>query len=489
MAAIIEVGPEDSLATIRAKLLAASEPAALLVIERGTPALRLGPGAKVLARLSRETRLRVAVVTQDASVRDAMAAAGFSVFASVAAAQQARRWRTPQPLGGRALRRRHQRPSQGSQAALVPQLLALLFVIAFTGILGLGAAMLLPEANVVLDPASTRVEAAVTAAVVPGLGGVDYGSAAIPGRRVVVTVHGSWSQPVFSRQDVPDKRASGVVLLVNRRATPVTVPAGTVVRTGSGQAVRYRTLKEVSLPGVAGATVAVQVEAIDPGPQGNVGPYLVNTIDGPLAAQLSVVNEQPIEGGTVRQAGVVTQADRERVRAALLQRLDAEAHAAVQEQLGPGEFPIRESLVRERILNEGYDKLLGELADQLTVTLSVEYSELVFSGEDVSKIALAGLQGVVPGGYQLTPQGLETDIIGAEPGQAGWLVHALARGIARAQIDPGDVRRAIAGLPAEAAAGILQERFPLASPPVVEIWPAWLSTLPQVGIRIHVEVR
>jgi len=107
----------------------------------------------------------------------------------------------------------------------------------------------------------------------------------------------------------------------------------------------------------------------------------------------------------------------------------------------------------------------------------------------VSKIALAGLQGVVPGGYQLTPQGLETDIIGAEPGQAGWLVHVLARGIARAQIDPGDVRRAIAGLPAEAAVGILQERFPLASPPVVEIWPAWLGTLPQVGIRIHVEVR
>ncbi|NPV07273.1 MAG: hypothetical protein HPY83_04830 [Anaerolineae bacterium] len=492
MAEIVEALPDEPLSAIRSKLLAATERDVILVVPRGTRSMQTAVGAKVVARAVLDHRLRLAIVTHDSATYRHARDAGLSVFSSLERAETARRWRTPSRPTSIAERRR---PAQ-SDAAVAPdthswaeRLLGLSLLVALLVAVGGGTAFLLPEATVRVRPASQELAAEVRLSVVPGLEQVDYEAVAIPGRSITAVLTGTGSQATTSRRDVPDARATGTVVLVNQRALPVTVPAGTIVTTASGVPVRFRTTVEVQLPGVRGSSAPVPVEAVDPGPQGNVGAYLINRVEGTLASQISVVNEEPTQGGSVRQVGAVTEADRERLRQALLQRLEQEAHTVVQSMLEPGDIAIRESLRRTRILGEGYDKMLGEAAEQITLTIRAEFEEIAFAEGDANRIALAGLQGAVPEGYQLLAEGLRFQITSTERSDNGTLlVTVVASGIVRARVDPGQVRDLVLGLPREEAESRLNQAFALAEPARVSTRPGWAASVPRFGFRVHVDL-
>lgn len=494
MAEVVNALPDEPLAAIRAKVLAVPERAVVLVVPRGTRALQSAVGAKVLARAVHDYRLRLAVVTQDAEVYSYLRAAGLSVFASVERAEAARRWTVPpRPQGPEDQRRPRTdagtRSDPEASRSWAESALGLGLLLALLLAVGLGAAFLLPEATIRVRPATQDLAAEVRLSVVPDLEELDYEMVAIPGRRITTVITGTGSQATTSRRDVPDAPATGNVLLINQRAVAVTVPAGTIVATGTGVSVRFRTTSEAQLPGQVGASVSVPVEAVDPGPQGNVGPYLINRVEGSLATQLSVVNEQPTSGGTIRQIGSVTEADRERLRQSLLQRLEVEAQSALQSLLEPGEAAIPGTLVRTRILGEGYDRILGEAAEQITLTLRAEFEELAFSQADASRIALAGLQGAVPSGYELLAEGLSFQIGSSEVDEAGTPVIAVvATGRVRALVEPAEVEAMVLGRPVEEAESILSRSFALAEPATVSTTPGWVRSVPSFGFRVHTEL-
>ncbi|MGQ9555316.1 MAG: baseplate J/gp47 family protein [Anaerolineae bacterium] len=491
MAHLIDVAPEETLVAIRSKLIAAPERDVLLVVPRGTKALQSAVGAKIIARAALDCRLRFAIVTRDAEVHRYAEEAGLSVFSRVGGAERAKRWRTPKVRSRQAATltstSRRARPDTRSWPE---RLLGMLLLLVLLFGVGAASALLIPEGSVAVRPAKQAIAATVRLAVQPGLEDVDYGSVAIPGRIVTTIVQGTWSQPTTSRMDTPDQKATGTALFVNQLATPITLPVGTIVSTGSGVPIRFRTTAEAQLPGQRGATIQVPIEAIDPGPQGNVGAYLINTIPGLASSHVSVINEQPTQGGSVRQVGVVTQADKDRLRAGLLQRLDSEAHNALQSLLEPGEIAPRETLVQRRIFGEGYDKMLDEAADQLTMTLRVEYEELAFKGIDANRIALAGLQGVVPEGYRLTAEGLSFEITAVELDEnRNLFLTVTTKGIAQATLDDGDVRSLVLGKTPQEAQRLLSESLPLAEPAEVRLSPSWSPTLPRFPFRVRVSIR
>lgn len=494
MAEVVNALPDEPLAAIRAKALAIPERAVILVVPRGTQALRTPVGAKVLARTVLDYRLRLAVVTQDPETYAQMRAVGLSVFASVERAEAARRWAMPPRSTGlegthrqgfEAQARANAQPSQswGEKLLAFGLLFALLLAV------GAGTTVLLPEATIRVRPATQDIAAEVTLSVVPDLEEIDYQSVAIPGRLISTVITGTGSQATTSRRDVPDAPATGTVLLINQRAIAVTVPEGTIVTTGSGVSVRFRTTAEVQLPAVSGASVAVPVEAVDAGPEGNVGSYLINRVEGSLAAQISVVNEQPTTGGTLRQVGAVTEDDRARLRESLLQRLDIEARSVLQSQLAAAEVAVPESLNRTAILGEGYDRILGESAEQITLTLRAEYEEIVFSQTDASRIALAGLQGAVPEGYELLPEGLSFQVASTEVDGAGTpVITMVATGKMRAVVDPAEVKALAQGKSVADAERAIDGALPLAEPPTVSTSPGWVRTVPSLGFRVRVDL-
>ena len=488
MASIIEVATEESLVAIRSKLAASPERDVILVVPRGTHSLRTPVGAKILARAVLDHRLRMAVVTRDGQIGRYARQAGLSVFGTVKQAGGARRWRTPPNPEREARPEAPVGPSPTSRS-WSEHLLVLMLALILLGAVGVGSALLIPKGVVIVRPDRKTLAVEVRVAVLPDLDSISYEQVAISGRTVRTVVQGTWSQPTTSRKDVPDQPAKGIVLFINQRSAPVTLPAGTVVSTGSGAPVRFRTTEEAQLPGQRGASVAVPIEAVDPGPQGNVGPYLINTVQGPIAPHVSVINELPTEGGTVRQAGVVTEADRERLRLALLQRLESEAHRAIQDQLEPNQLAARETLRLVRVFGEGYDRLLGEAAEQLTVTLRAEYEETAFSALDANHMALAGLEGAVPDGYRLLAEGLSFAVTAWETDEAGNLFVSLsAQGTACAELDRAAIRSLVLGRQVDEARQLLNETLPLAEPAVVRVSPGWADALPRVGFRVRVDI-
>jgi len=494
LAEVVNALPDEPLAAIRAKALATPERAVILVVPRGTRALQSPVGAKVLARTVLDYRLRLAIVTQDPETYAQMRAVGLSVFASVDRAEAARRWSTPPRSAGPENGRgqglesvaRAGRPDRQSMAE---RLLALGLLLVLLLAVGVGTAVLLPEATISVRPATQDLAAEVLLSVVTDLEEIDYESVAIPGRLVGTVITGTGSQATTSRRDIADAPASGTVLLINQRAMPVTVPAGTVVSTGSGVPVRFRTTAEAQLPGQSGASVTVPVEAMDPGPSGNVGTYLINRVEGALASQVGVMNEQPTSGGTMRQVGAVTEADRERLRDSLLQRLEVEANAALQAQLAEGEVAVPATLGRTAILGEGYDRILGESAEQITLTLRAEFQEVAFSKTDAGRIALAGLQGAVPEGYQLLPEGLTFEVASTEVDGTGTPVIAMvATGRVRALVASDEVKAMVLGRPVAEAAAVLEASLPLAETPQISTSPGWVRSIPSLGFRVHVEM-
>lgn len=118
-------------------------------------------------------------------------------------------------------------------------------------------------------------------------------------------VEGRGETPASGRIDVLDAQATGRVVFANKTNSPVVVPKGTIVRTGSGTVVRFATTSDVQLPGSLYASAPVGIVALEPGPVGNVQALTINVVEGEVAMRVDVLNDAPTSGGTVKGVPVV----------------------------------------------------------------------------------------------------------------------------------------------------------------------------------------
>ncbi|MFN3929511.1 MAG: baseplate J/gp47 family protein, partial [Thermoflexus sp.] len=210
---------------------------------------------------------------------------------------------------------------------------------------------LFPSAEVTLKPQGQPVAITETLTADPRLAARDLRRGAIPAYPVAVIVEGRAETQATGRQEQPADYAQGQVVLVNQTARPVEVPAGTVVRAASGNVtVRFVISPSVTVPAGFGATAVAQVRALEPGPVGNVGPNQINLVEGPLAFALRVSNPEPLSGGRLKIVPVVTAADRDRVREALIAQLRQQGYAQMLAGLEPQDCVLPQTLQVEVLL-------------------------------------------------------------------------------------------------------------------------------------------
>ncbi len=448
------------------------------------------------------------LVTQDSDVRDHAAELGLPCFDSLPASRRPWRYRKPRPLP--ATPRRQPPPDPDPLPLPLPPFLhppapasgagvravarvggRLLRPVAFSlalAAVAVAALIALPGAAVQVSPLTRPINLTLplTAAVDPGQ------AADLPAREVAVELESSLRIPTTGLTDVPSTRASGSVTFTSLINQPVSVPAGTGVRTTSGGQARFLTTQPAQAPAGPGQTVQVPIQAAEPGPQGNVAAEQINAVEGPLGLQLAVINPQPTSGGGVEQRSAVSPDDQARVRAQLLAEMQQSAIASLAGQLGPYDMLPAQSVTVTRILAETYDRFPGEQSDTLALTLRVRVTGLAVDeslARDLAFEKLAALGrsqfgqtfALAPGSQsytrlsdpQVDPAGLVT-----------FRVSAGAR-VAR-QINPGQVRLALRGLTPAEAAGRLAATQPISRAPQIEIWPAWYPRLPLLPFRIRV---
>lgn len=512
---VIHLARGDDINIVQAKLRAVPKRRAVLVVPGGTHLLRREVDFALLRRCVAEQGLAIALVSNDPQVRALARRHSFPIFGSVGRAQKkARTLRQPSALSRTLTADRRPPLSQQSavgrrpSAALLSHqlsagqgswedwLLLLVLILGMALVAAGGAFLVWPQATVTIVPAGGTLEQLVQLTADPSIELVDEEAAKIPARLIRKEVKGQAQVSTLAREDVPDVKATGQVVFINRTNEPVEIPQGTIVATSAGTIIKFATVEKVTLAAGVGSTVRVGIEALDPGPSGNVGPFLINRVaDAALALKVRVTNEQPTEGGSVKQVGVVTAADKERLRATLLQQLRQEAHAQLESDLSPQEFLPIES-VSVVVLDETYDHLLGEATDSLGLTMRVQARGIAFDLTQAQRVARAALERAVPAGHTLKPGSFHAEVVRAamvapdsEKGRLPRVqVVMKARGWTEAAITPGQVIHIVQGKSIPDAIAQLQASLPLKKPPLVSVEPEWWDRVPWLPFRIRVIV-
>ncbi len=515
MTATLQLAPQDTLPGIISRWRAADPAAAGRVLLVVPPPLSLS--AVDLSLLRREAAARgcdIALLTANAGLRARAAEAGISTFRSRGWAERVR-WRPARAD------RRAGRPA-GEATAVAPYGAGLYarrspsgfrpasFLRAFVSRpspwwtdLGLAAALLLifggllyalatviPAATITLVPAAEPIEVTVPLTAIQDVA-ADPQLGIVPAYPLSTQVTGEGKIATTGRRYEAAAKARGNVVLINQTARAVTAPSGTVVATATGNNVRFVTTADAPLAPNGRATVPV--EAILPGPSGNVRAGTITHIEGSLSLSVLVANDAALAGGTLAQVGVVTQADKEKLQAQLFEELRQKALERLNERLAPGTF-IPPDSVTYLTLSPTFTPFEGEAAPELSLSMSVQAVGLVADATAGNKVALARLQGAMPPGTRLI-----SDTVRYIPGSVNVVdgrtirFSTTAEGTLLRGVDTEAVRSAVLGMTPEAATAALAERFALARRPQISLGPDWLpyivpTNVPALPWRVRVIV-
>jgi hypothetical protein len=349
---------------------------------------------------------------------------------------------------------------------------------------------LLPGATITLKPETLPLSVERPILADPGAAAVDLQAGILPGRLLQTTQ--SWQSDVATTGlvEVPQASARGNVIFANLLDQPLTIPAGTRVRTSDGSNLVYQTVADVALAGAVGSTAETEVVAIEPGPQWNVNANLVNEVEGSLSVQVEVRNIEPISGGDMRQATAVTEEDKARLRAQAVQFLLSVAASEMEGQLTPKEFLTRDSLRIVNLLSETYSHEVGEQTSRLELSLRADIAGTAVDTTAASDLANYALGQQISPGFELVPASIRFEsgnITGVD--EAGRVSFSMiAEGVLARTLRAHEVVAAVAGQELDTAVIYLNEQLPLREPPTVDIWPVWFERIPYLTTRIETQI-
>jgi hypothetical protein len=504
---------DDALASIVAALRTTPQGDRALFILQGRNAID-APAAHVIRREAASQGLGVAFVTSHPASRRALGREGISTFRHQVRAERSRWHRVtlptpsrrrpvdlvvvvpsgpgifqkPSPSGFRPfsfVRSYARRPSPWWQTLALLLALGLLLASLLYALMAV-----IPAAEIVVTPDSEPVEARVDLQAVPGAR-TDTANGIVPAQTVSVQVSGDARTKTTGRRSEPAGKALGRVVYINMTNRQITVPQGTVVSTATGNNVQFGTLEATEL-GPNGRAVA-QVEALLPGPDGNARAGTVTRVEGPLSLSVAVSNDAGFAGGTTAPQPVVTEEDKTRLQAQLFEELKSQALDKLVERGAQGTFISPES-IQFLPLSPTFTPFVGEVSEDLFLSMSVQAVGLAVDQTEANKAALAKLQEAMPPGTRLisdTIRFIPGSVVAGEDGGVGFSV--TGEGMLLRPVETNAIRSAVLGMDPERAAGVVQERFSLARPPTITLGPDWLPyvvplNLPSLPWRIRVVV-
>ena len=538
---LVYLGVDDEITSAAARIRATEAEQITLVLPYGSRLATSRINFRLLAREATERGKRLAIVCADGSARALAAAAGLPVHASVAAFEASR---GAGPADGSSANG-HDGPDDAAGAAgaspagaaagavattqlALPELAdddaptrvvsvprrssprvplvgparppmrpriavaAGVGIVAGLLILGLLAFQLLPAATIVLHPRSQAVGPLVmTVQARSDVLQPDATNLVIPAQRFTFPLEATDTFTATGTKPV-DTRATGNVTFTNYDTSSSNrIPGGSIVSTKDG--VDFATLDDVIVQAspifpFPPSKASVGVQAVEPGPTGNVDAGTITVVPRTENKHLlDVTNEDPTGGGAHEDRTVVSASDITTAQLAL--------QVSLREQLGTqlgGAAGVPSGI-----------RLFAETAAVGTATPSVDTSTLV--GTETAEFELgATAEGSVLGVDSSPIQGLAEGRIGTKV-EAGW---TLAPGSTRVQLGEPTVLGDVISFPVTVSAsqvrtvdqaGLLGQIRGLALPQArtrlepfgnvsISVWPDWVTTIPTNADRIDFSI-
>lgn len=454
----------------------------VLSVAAGAPVLRSPAFLEVLRRAA-PTR-RVALVTPDARARSLATSVHMPAFASIAALERHELDAT-EPLG-KAMR--------AAIVAAVPRRASPLpgIAVATTVLMALAIvfAVVAPSATVVVAPVSEPV-GPLEYDLRAGPNNADIAALTLGPAQISAKLGGS---ATGSRTE--ETKATGMVKFTNTSTGDIRIGKGTVVSTSDN--IRFQTLEDKVLPKssigvlppfVTFGTVEIPVEAMEPGPRGNVAAKRIDR--SPQPASYNVENPAPTTGGDSKKIPVVQQSDYD----GLASRSDGELQKQAASQIDVWKKQVDKDhsvygvVYANRSITPAADvvgKDAKDAAFEITVSATVTGYSVVNS--EPAKTAVDRLAQTVDDDHKIAEAGAATSIVGTPTVDAQgvhWRVRVRAEQFRR--FNENAIRAAVVAHPLDAAEitkaveaqGVQWRR--------VLTWPGWWPRMPFLESRIRIE--
>lgn len=521
MTQILEVAPEATLSAVRRQLSQWRRERVALLLPDTWAALSNTAQMRLLQRQAQIQRCHLALITRDQTIHAAAQQVGIPVFVHPEDVLNDRwrmspvlplihphrpdlalpdppRWRreriTAEGTSPIHYRSRQKRIQSGERYRRpLPDWLR------WTGNLLMGGLMaaalilftvyVIPAATITLAPGREPISVTVQLIANPALDVPDLEINQLPARIVETTIDDAGTIPTSGNRQKATALATGRVTFTNLGSSPVFVPEGTIVNTGTGTAVNFRTTVSTEVPAGRGERADAPIEATEPGIQGNVRANTINTVNGGLRVRIRVTNQGPTGGGGAQLVSIATQEDRQQLLTLVESQIEVKAAAELQQLLEAGEWLSPESIQLITLSTPAFSAFTDEEAEELSLTLRQLVRGVAVNEGVLREALLQTAQDAIPVDAKLVASSVTAQRApGVEfaDGTVQFTMTVNAEYVI--PIDPVEVRTAIAGLPPEEAIALVQQRWPMERPPEIYRDPEWFDTLPAIGNRIQVRV-
>ncbi len=525
MPTILTVPPGASLETVRLQLAQYHASHIVLDLSQTLPddisELKNLARLRLLQRQVQYQRCELALVTQDETVKKAAAKTGIPTFASTddvtndrwhmkplyplidpqridAGLPESPRWRdsdiVARASNPSAHRKRQQQISEGERHRQpLPWWLRLgvytLMGVFIVLILGVFAVNILPAATITVAPGREEIVVTVPITADPDVDVSDLEQGIVPGRLVEATLETTGASVTSGTQQKPVDKAVGTVVFSNLGNAEVKIPKGTVVSTGTGTPVNFRTTEDAKMDGGIGTRVTVPIEAEEPGISGNVRANTINTVSGAMRFRVRVSNPNGTAGGGSQLVSVVTQQDKDNLLAELQNEVEAQAYEKLTTELEPGEWMPPESVVVYTIA-QAFDKFNDDEGDTIELTLRSLVQGTALQQSDAEEVIMASLRDNVADDAMLVADSISYNEI-SNITSLGRQISFTMTGAADyvVPIDPVELKDLVTGMSVDEATAAISEQWPLDTEPDIYQDPEWLPTLPQFPNRIQVRIK
>lgn len=266
----------------------------------------------------------------------------------------------------------------------------------------------LPKAQITLYFEPKTIETNLTLTIDSKTSTLDPAKAILPGESVEISVEGSKSSPATGTALIGDP-ATGNITIYNKTAQIKTFPQGTILvgpnnltfsldedTTATSSSSREEGENTIITPGKADASVTAQ----------NIGSDSNLAADSRLSfKQFSEDNyyakTSGLSGGTSQQVKAVSQADQDKLLAAITAELINKAQTELQSRQGSDKTLV-EVKDQEKLISKKFNHAVNEKADTLVLEAKLEYTALSYNQKDLQLLLNEAVKEKIPENFQVS---------------------------------------------------------------------------------------
>lgn len=274
----------------------------------------------------------------------------------------------------------------------------ILLLIVLGGII-VSTVYLYPKAEIKLIAQPEVVDQKMDISLNTAIVSADLDNKEIPGKVYSAEVSGEKTRETTGKKTIGDK-AAGKITIYNKTSSSKTFVKGTVI-TGSSS-LKFTLDEEVKAASASDTGTSLEYGKVDAnvtaakiGPDGNLKKDSDFQIDDYPTSSYLGRNDNDFSGGTEREIDVVSQDDQDGLLKDLTDELRSDAKGKLQLEVTGDERLLDES-IKENIVDKTFDKDVGDESDNLSLSLTIEFSATVYKQSDLDKFLEQYISGQMP---------------------------------------------------------------------------------------------